>query len=46
MDILEVVYALAEDLGSTKEELLRIYDEKHENRGGFRDRLFLISKDG
>ena len=45
-DILEVVYALAEDLGSTKEELLRIYDEKHENRGGFRDRLFLISKDG
>ena len=42
-DILEVVYALAEDLGSTKEELLEAYREKHEKRGGFRDRIFLIS---
>ena len=42
-DILEVVYALAEDLGGTKEELLEVYREKHEKRGGFRDRIFLIS---
>ena len=45
-DILEVVYALAEDLGSTKGELLRIYEQKHEKRGGFRERIFLISKEG
>ncbi|MBQ8835107.1 MAG: nucleoside triphosphate pyrophosphohydrolase [Oscillospiraceae bacterium] len=45
-DILEVVCALAEDLGHTKEELLEVYREKHEKRGGFRDRIFLISKEG
>ena len=45
-DILEVVYALTENLGYSKEELLRIYDEKHRERGGFRDRIFLISNDG
>ena len=45
-DILEVVYALAEDLGSTKEELLRRYEQKHNERGGFRERVFLISKEG
>ena len=45
-DILEVVYALAETLGYTKEELLFLYDQKHENRGGFQNRIFLISKEG
>lgn len=45
-DILEVVYALAENLGCTKEELLRIYEQKHEERGGFRERIFLTSKEG
>ena len=45
-DILEVVYALAEDLGYSKSELLQTYDRKHEKRGGFRDRIFLISKEG
>lgn len=44
-DILEVVYALADDLGSTRQELERIYDCKHESRGGFRKRTFLISKE-
>ena len=44
-DILEVVYALAECVGSTKEELLRVYAQKHEKRGGFQDRIFLISKE-
>lgn len=45
-DILEVVYALAEDLGYSPEELEAACREKHEKRGGFRDRIFLISKEG
>ena len=44
-DILEVVYALAENAGHTKEELLAVYQEKHQKRGGFRDRVFLIAKE-
>ena len=45
-DILEVVYALADDLGYTKEDLLQVYNQKHEKRGGFYNRIFLISKEG
>ena len=45
-DILEVVYALAEDQGHSPEELLAVYRSKHKKRGGFRDRVFLIGKDG
>lgn len=45
-DILEVVYALADDLGYTKEDLLQVYNQKHEKRGGFHSRIFLISKEG
>ena len=44
-DILEVVYALAEDIGYSREELQIIYDKKHTERGGFRDRIFLIGKE-
>ena len=44
-DILEVVYALAEAIGCSKEELLAVYEKKHKARGGFRDRVFLISKE-
>lgn len=44
-DILEVVYALAEAIGCTKEELLKIYQKKHDARGGFEKRIFLISKE-
>ena len=43
-DILEVVYALAE-LHGGREELERIYTQKHEARGGFSKRIFLISKE-
>lgn len=43
-DILEVVYALADEIGC-REELLRLYDRKHAARGGFQDRIFLISKE-
>ena len=45
-DILEVVYALAENLGHSKAELLEVYEKKHQERGGFRDRIFLISNEG
>ena len=45
-DILEVVYALADDLGYTKEDLQQVYNQKHEKRGGFQSRIFLISKEG
>ena len=44
-DILEVVYALAEAIGCSKEELQAVYEKKHTDRGGFRDRVFLISKE-
>lgn len=43
-DILEVVYALAEDLGASTNDLEKVYRNKHEKRGGFRERIFLISK--
>ena len=44
-DILEVVFALAEAIGCTKEELLEIYRKKHDARGGFHSRVLLISKE-
>ena len=43
-DILEVIYALAEAHGYSKQELLEIYDRKHAARGGFSGRVFLIRK--
>ena len=45
-DILEVIYALTENLGHSREELLKIYQKKHDDRGGFRDRILLISNEG
>lgn len=45
-DILEVVYALTEDLGYTGDDLLDCCRHKREQRGGFRDRIFLISNEG
>ena len=40
-DILEVVYALADAIGCTMEQLQQIYDQKHTDRGGFTQRIFL-----
>ena len=40
-DILEVVYALTEHLGCSKEQLLEVYEKKHAERGGFQNRVFL-----
>ena len=44
-DILEVVYALAEANGVARQELMAVYQKKHDARGGFEKRIFLISKD-
>jgi predicted house-cleaning noncanonical NTP pyrophosphatase (MazG superfamily) len=44
-DILEVVYALAETIGCTKDALLQCYERKHAQRGGFCDRVFLEGKE-
>ena len=44
-DILEVVYALAESIGCTREELLACYEKKHAERGGFQERVFLMGKE-
>ena len=44
-DILEVVYALAANLGCSREELEDTWRRKHDERGGFAQRIFLISKD-
>ena len=44
-DILEVVYALVEAQGNSREDLLTVYQKKHEERGGFGDRIFLVSKE-
>ena len=44
-DILEVVYALAESMGCTREELFTCYEKKHAERGGFQKRIFLMGKE-
>ena len=44
-DILEVVYALAATSGCSREQLMAIYQQKHDNRGGFEKRYHLISSE-
>lgn len=44
-DILEVVFALADAIGCSREELMEIYRKKHDARGGFEKRYYLISKE-
>ena len=44
-DILEVIFALADNISCSREELMEIYQRKHDARGGFTDRIFLISKE-
>lgn len=43
-DILEVVYALCQADSHTLEELTAAYHKKHEARGGFVEKIFLLSK--
>lgn len=44
-DILEVVFTLAKAQGCTVEKLMEIYRCKHEARGGFDERVYLIGKE-
>lgn len=44
-DILEVVYALAATGGCSRQQLMDIYQNKHEARGGFEKCIFLISSE-
>ena len=44
-DILEVVYALASSIGCSREELQEIYQKKHDARGGFAEKILLISSE-
>jgi predicted house-cleaning noncanonical NTP pyrophosphatase (MazG superfamily) len=44
-DILEVVFALTATLGASRDELMDVYEKKHEALGGFEDRVFLIGKE-
>lgn len=43
-DILEVVYALCGAQGHSRAELEAAYKRKHQARGGFDKRIFLVSK--
>ena len=45
-DILEVVYALTEAKGHSIAELTETCDRKRNARGGFRERIFLVSNEG
>ena len=44
-EILEVVFALAAANGCSRAELMEVYQKKHDARGGFGKRIFLISKE-
>lgn len=44
-DILEVLLAINTAAGGTTEELLSVYREKHQARGGFERRILLIGKE-
>ncbi len=41
----EVVCALCSAQGHSADELMRIYEKKHIERGGFSKRIFLLGKD-
>lgn len=41
-DVIEVIYALADVLGVSKDELERIRVEKQKERGGFKEKIFLV----
>ena len=45
-DILEVVYALCENLGHSVDELSAVYNQKHNARGGFKNKILLIGDEG
>ena len=40
-DVMEVLFGLAETLGYSEEELLKVRDKKREERGGFKEGIVL-----
>lgn len=44
-DILEVIYAICNAKGHSIDELMKIKNDKHTSRGGFSQKIFLLSKD-
>jgi predicted house-cleaning noncanonical NTP pyrophosphatase (MazG superfamily) len=45
-DVMEVLFGLAEALGYSEEELLKVRDKKREERGGFKEGIVLKSVSG
>ena len=43
-DIIEVVLSLCAAKGYSTNELIQIYKNKHEEKGGFNDKIYLVSK--
>ena len=39
-DVLEVLFAIGEARGHSVDELMKVRDEKRENRGGFKEKIF------
>ena len=39
-DVLEVLFAICEARGHSVNELMKVRDEKMENRGGFKEKIF------
>lgn len=40
VDVLEVLFAICEARGHSVDELMKLRDEKRENRGGFKEKIF------
>ena len=43
-DIIEVVLSLCAAKGYSNNELIQIYKKKHEEKGGFNNKIYLVSK--
>lgn len=43
-DILEVIFAISEARGYSKDDLITAHQKKHNECGGFSEKIFLISK--
>jgi predicted house-cleaning noncanonical NTP pyrophosphatase (MazG superfamily) len=39
-DVLEVLFTICEPHGYSIDELMKVRDEKRENRGGFKEKIF------
>ena len=44
-DVFEVMLAICKARGYSEQELRDVYEKKHAKRGGFEDRIYLISKE-